>query len=179
MTALNADQRRFARWALLATVLVCAGGFFAERWFSARWQIAYTPTKSLCLPWRALLADTTLREPIARGDLIWFHPDIDAIQASSNQKVPFKWEHLFVKFVAGVPGDTVEVGPKGVFVNGAYWGELDLLPKLKRDAASYYRKEVVPPGRYFVMGSAPNSFDSRYWGPVEQERIIGRAEALL
>lgn len=179
MTPLTSAQRRFARWALLATVIVFAGGYVAEGWFSARWQIAFTPTKSLCLPWRVMLGDATFDGRVERGDLVWFHPDIETIQASSSATLPFKTEHKFMKFVAGVPGDTVEVGPNGVWVAGRYWGELDLLRKLKRDAEVYYRTEVVPPGHVFVMGSAPNSFDSRYWGPVPLERIIGRGEALL
>lgn len=179
MIALNPAQRRFALWSLAGVVAMFLLGFVFQHWFMARWQVAFAPTRGLCLPWRAMLADTTLTGPLQRGDIVWFHIDLEALRSASKLTLPFKEEHKFVKMVAGVPGDTVEISPKGVYVNGRYWGELDLLKKLGQDASFFYRKEVVPPGHYFLLGSAPNAFDSRYWGPVPEARIIGRAEALI
>lgn len=178
MIGLDPARRRFARWALIATVAAFAVGVAGEKWFVRYWQVAFAPTRDLCLPWRVLLADRSLNAPVERGDLVWLYPDLVAVGASSAKLLPFKPEHRFVKLVAGVAGDEIEVSAKGVFINGHYWGELDLLSSLGRDAAFFYRKQVVPPDHYLVMGSATRSFDSRYWGPIPLPRIIGHAKVL-
>jgi len=43
-----------------------------------------------------------------------------------------------------------------------------------------YGPVTVPPGRYFLMGDhRDNSFDSRFWGFADRERIVGRAQAVV
>jgi signal peptidase I len=78
----------------------------------------------------------------------------------------------FIKRVIGVPGDTVRIQDGRVFVNGV---ELDE-PYTNTEGRTDYREQVVPPHQYFVLGdNRPNSSDSRSWGFVPEENIIGRA----
>jgi signal peptidase I len=88
----------------------------------------------------------------------------------------------FIKRVVGVPGDTVEIRQKRVFVNGrpleepyvrfadgdgidGFARSRDNLPPVK-----------VPPDRLFVMGdNRDRSYDSRFWGFVELDAVIGKA----
>ncbi len=78
----------------------------------------------------------------------------------------------FVKRVIGVPGDTVEIRDGHTFVNGAQiresYAELD-----DRDEMEAFE---VPANSYFVMGdNRRHSNDSRDWGTVPLEYIVGRA----
>lgn len=79
----------------------------------------------------------------------------------------------YIKRVIGIPGDTVEIQDGHVIVNGQVIAE----PYLSTDVTETQRgKWVVPSDSYFVMGdNRPHSSDSRSWGMLSREFIIGKA----
>jgi signal peptidase I len=125
---------------------------------------------------------------IARGDIIVFHYPVDPKQH-------------FVKRVIGVPGDRLRLVSKVVWINGKPLNEpyvrflepsnnmfRDNFPRVDIPALGLEGKWwlemrklvedgqlIVPEGHYFVMGdNRDDSQDSRYWGFVPRENIIGR-----
>ncbi|MDD4238021.1 MAG: signal peptidase I [Desulfotomaculaceae bacterium] len=100
---------------------------------------------------------------ISRGDMIVFEPP----PAS-------KLTDVLIKRVIGLPGDTVAVKNGFVYINGQPLEEPYELEKPRGD----YKAITVPEDSLFVMGdNRNNSFDSRYWGVVPDELIIGKAVA--
>jgi signal peptidase I len=80
----------------------------------------------------------------------------------------------FIKRILGVPGDRVEIQDGSVYVNDAKLEEPYLKPEF-RDHKSF-KKVIVPPGQYFVLGDHRNSSnDSRAWGFVDRSLIYGKA----
>jgi signal peptidase I len=108
-------------------------------------------------------------------------------------KYPEEPERDFIKRVIGLPGDTVELRNKRVFINGkqldepyVYYlvdpppipQEVEMSTELQTggDPRVQYGPVTVPPGQYFVMGdNRDNSQDSRYWGFLPRENVKGRA----
>lgn len=88
----------------------------------------------------------------------------------------------FIKRVIGVPGDTVEVRNKVVYVNGMPYRNPHevhkdpmLLPR-EMSPRDNFGPVTVPPGSYFMMGdNRDRSYDSRFWGFVTDGEIVGEA----
>ena len=78
----------------------------------------------------------------------------------------------FIKRVIGVPGDRVRVEGGLVYVNNVPIQESYISSNAGRDI----EEQIVPDSSYFVLGdNRPNSSDSRNWGFVPEDNIIGKA----
>lgn len=98
-------------------------------------------------------------DPI-RGDIILFES-------------PYKDDKEFVKRLVGMPGETIEVKQGVVYINGE---QLILAGVNIRRDYSYYGPRTIPANHYFVMGdNRANSADSRVWGFVSHDDLIGKA----
>jgi signal peptidase I len=113
--------------------------------------------------------------PIKRGDVIVF-------------KYPEEPDRDFIKRVIGLPGETVEVREKKVYIDGKPLDEPYahyLLPistpseyheVTSFDVRDRYGPVTVPADHYFVMGdNRDNSQDSRYWGFLPRGYVKGKA----
>jgi signal peptidase I len=88
-------------------------------------------------------------------------------------RVPSQGDELLIKRVIGLPGDTVEIRDGVVYINGDPLDEPFVVQTTYpgRDA-----KVIVPPLHVFVMGdNRTHSNDSRSFGPVPIDSIVGRA----
>jgi len=94
-----------------------------------------------------------------RGDVVVFEP-------------PTYPDKDFVKRIIGLPGETIEIRQGQVYINNERFQE----PFGARIDRFSMPSRTIPEGEYFVMGdNRANSNDSRNWGPLEDDKIVGRA----
>jgi signal peptidase I len=99
-----------------------------------------------------------------RGDVIVFVPPL-----------PNRGDRDFIKRVIGVPGDRVSVRDGRVFVNGQLALE-NYIPGVQTFCGGQWCDVNLGPDQYYVMGdNRGNSSDSRLWGPVPADHIVGKA----
>ena len=97
--------------------------------------------------------------PPERGDVIVFHS-------------PANPRKDFIKRVIGLPGEEVEIREGQVLVNGVGLEETYIAQTSNRS----WGPEVVGESEYFVLGdNRTNSSDSRSWGMLDGDAIIGKA----
>lgn len=83
----------------------------------------------------------------------------------------------YIKRIIGLPGDTVMIKNEEVYVNGVLLNEPYIAAKTNVWEGGYSKDgeaTTVPQGMLFVMGdNRPRSSDSREFGPITQESVIG------
>lgn len=105
-----------------------------------------------------------LLHPPERGDVIVF-------------KYPRDPQVDYVKRIIAIPGDTISVVGQTVTVDGVVLNEFYVNKDDPNNPFSSFTNRLVGPNEYFVMGdNRGNSSDSREWGYVPRQNIIGRAE---
>lgn len=96
-----------------------------------------------------------------RGDIVVFYPPVDFIAPN-------------VKRVVGLPGERIQVRGGVVMIDGEVLAE-GIATDPTRCGAGETCRLVVPEGTIYVLGdNRYNSFDSRHFGPVPLEAVVGR-----
>ena len=154
-----------AVFAMLVLFLVVAELFWKHISFSATnsvgyhlFYISYHPTE------------------IRRGEYILFRINPNRIAVSEVRKELGRFgTHLLVKQIACVPGDRLEVRGNRFYCNGRYLCRAKDKALDGEGLTHFIYNGIVPNNNFFAYGKDNNSFDSRYFGFVKKNEILGIA----
>ncbi len=181
------DLLKSRRTYLVACIVISLAFYLAFEYVAARYIIAFTRGNHYCLPYSLWLVDKTQRP--TRGDYACFIG-----RGIPNFADGIKW----VKILSGMPGDviethkytpqernlqqtrvevngmTIKMRPQGrVYINDAEYVVFER--DTKGRPLPMIEDQTIPAGKYFVHATSPRSFDSRYWGLIDENNIVGKA----
>lgn len=153
----------------LPTLIIFSVVAIAFKLFIYRYTISFPTLENKCLNGTLFIVDK-LDKSYEKGDLLAFTFDID-------NDLHFKQGMKFIKKVGAVSGDEVSVEPTFLTVNEKIhqlnmWSVSDYL---KKDANLFRRTIQIRQNEIFMIGETIASYDSRFWGPINDFQIIGRA----
>jgi signal peptidase I len=103
---------------------------------------------------------------IQRGEIIIF-------------KHPEEPSKLLIKRTIALPGETIMIAEGNIYINGTKLNEKYLTHNLRTEQGKRFNEGVeyeIPEGFYVFMGdNRANSTDSRDWGPISRDSVIGKA----
>jgi signal peptidase I len=93
-------------------------------------------------------------------------------------KSPAELEKEYVKRAIGLPGERIKIIDKKVYIDGKPLAEPYVFfkdPNVEDSYRDNFPEFKIPDDHYFCMGdNRDNSYDSRYWGPVHKDLMIGK-----
>jgi signal peptidase I len=121
-----------------------------------------------------------------RGDILVFMPPkgADANRCGVDKEpdqpcpepTPGQGKQAYIKRVVGLPGDRLKVEQGRVYIDGELQDEPFINPSADCPICNEPQEITIPPGHFFMMGDNRGaSADSREWGPIPRDSIIGNA----
>lgn len=167
-------KRQVLWWGIIAAfvAVVCVVAAFALLFRAYGYQ-----------PYR--LVSKSMAPTLLAGDCVLVDTNISVLGALSRRDVvvveyPLDPSKVFIERLIGLPGDTIEIKDKQLFVNGVKQEEAYIVSdpyvyKATDSPRDNYGPKKVPEGQLFVLGdNRDHSNDSRFWGFAETSRVKGK-----
>jgi len=146
-----------------------------------------SPTRAYVM--QTFAADTTSMEPtVLIGDHVVVDKSAYAFSEPKRRDIAFyratqRSQTISMKRIVGMPGETIEIRNREVFINGKKIDE-PYVQFLRPSTDGTFpgvsmAPTIIPPDAYFLLGdNRDNSADSRFIGPVQRRQFLGKAQTI-
>ncbi len=159
----------FLTKAIVLTCALCLLGYYA----GTRFRVGIAGQENSCLPYKYYVIDFGSKKIEANGYV--------AFESDDRLEPHYGSGSLFIKQIRAIEGDVVKINDGVLSINKKNEGVFDanILQKIDKKPQQLDVDFVVLPGNVWVMGTSPDSFDSRYWGTVKPSQVKGRVYPLF
>lgn len=160
----------------MGAVILAIGAAYG--YLGSRYVVGLDTQENRCLDEWVYVIDTWHRPTAAevqRDDYV----AVALTDAQTPRNALWRAGQVMVKRAVAVqPGDQIKISRGGVtFEHGAeHWTRgtaLEAATLLGKTPEDFERKLTLTDGQLFLMGDNPKSYDGRYYGPVDQNQIVG------
>jgi conjugative transfer signal peptidase TraF len=117
---------------------------------------------------------------VSLGQIVVFNiPKSISGLVQKRRWAPERLTYLLMKPVAAKAGDRVLISEKGLFINDLYVGAVKRFDSAGRPLPVIDGEFVLRQNELFAVSSHDNSFDSRYFGPIQTSAVKGVVEPLI
>lgn len=168
-------QRNFIKGFLIFSLLLGISVVLGAYWCRGRYVINI----SASLPMGIYKLYETKDKKIDKGDIVMFLFPEEAEKYIRERKYLPGNVNTLLKHVIAVEGDKVEAKNKTLYINDQeFW-----LGKIREKDSKglplpIMKSKTLEKDEYFVFGTHPTSFDSRYYGVIKRELILKKAELI-
>ncbi len=166
----------FRKHPILSTVIAASAAFLIfARLLGPRIVIQVTPSMPRGLYWIETGTD------IPTGAIVVFEPPPAARRLIHERS----WwsisgvRYSLMKSIVAKNGDHVKVSDDAVFINGSYFGPVSRLDSQGLPLTHRVLDRFLSEGEYFAASTYHSSFDSRYFGTIRRDAIIGVARRIF
>jgi signal peptidase I len=132
---------------------------------STRWILGISPSDSLFT--HIFIVDKNNKD-VKKGDIVGFH-------YQGKEIYHFKKGDKFLKYIACEAGELLTMKDRKYYCNDVFISEAIKINSYGDNVEMWEYNGVIPKGKFFTFAPYEFSYDSRYWGFVDRDEIIGKA----
>jgi conjugative transfer signal peptidase TraF len=116
---------------------------------------------------------------IEKGDIVYIKVPKNANDPLYTRGYLEKRIKYLIKEVQGLSGDVITIDNSNLFLNNQFLGGIKKCDSEGKPLVSFLKTHIIPPHKFLLLGITPDSYDSRYFGLIDQTKLLKKCKLLI